>query len=123
MELTKNELQIMTVLWRAGKPLTGTQIRQQSVDKTWKDGSLHIILNKLLGKGALAEHGFIKDGKSIARTFVPTFTREEYYDTYMAGYAKEDVSVLFSALLKREDIDSETTSKLKDIIRDWEAEE
>jgi len=120
MELTKNELQIMTVMWQAAKPLTGTEIRKRSVGKTWKDSSIHIILNKLLDKGAIEEYGFVKDGKSIARTFTPSISREDYYGECIAGYADEDVPILLSALLRRTDLDSEAISKLKDIIRDWE---
>ncbi|MCL2392447.1 MAG: BlaI/MecI/CopY family transcriptional regulator [Oscillospiraceae bacterium] len=123
MELTKNELQIMTVLWHVGKPLTGAEIRQQSAEKTWKDGSIHIILNKLLEKGALAEHGFIKDGKTIARTFVPAISRKDYYETHFAGYAPEDIPDVFSALLHTAEDDAELAGKLKDIIRAWEHKE
>ena len=57
MDLTQNELQFMKVLWSADEPLTSTGILKRSVDKGWKDASLHTILNKLLEKGAIAEYG------------------------------------------------------------------
>ena len=118
MDLTKNELQIMTVLWCADAPLTSAEILKLSVDKTWKDASLHTILKKLLDKGAIAEHGFVKDGKIISRTFIPAITREGYYTAFFAGHMVNDVPMLFSALVNRADIDDETINKLAAIIQD-----
>ena len=62
MELTKSELEIMNVIWGAGRPLTRGEILDLSVDKNWKDNSIHILLNRLLAKGALAESGFARSG-------------------------------------------------------------
>jgi len=122
MELTKNELQVMAVLWHAGKAMTSSEIRRQSVVKTWKDASIHIILNKLLEKGAVCEYGFVKDGKAIARTFVPSLSQSGYYEAHFAGYAPEDIPVAFSAFLKSYGGDAEMVGKLKAIISEWENE-
>lgn len=51
MELTKSELEIMNVIWDAKRPLTRGEILDLSVDKKWKDNSIHILLNRLLEKG------------------------------------------------------------------------
>jgi predicted transcriptional regulator len=118
MDLTRNELQFMTVFWCVNTPLTSTEILKRSVDKNWRDASLHTILNKLLEKGALAEHGFIKDGKSIARTFIPVLTCEEYYETLFAGHTTAEIPMILSALMRREDLNTETIDKLEKIIRD-----
>ena len=122
MDLTKNELQFMNVLWNANIPMTGTEILKQSVDKTWKDASLHTILNKLLEKGAVIEHGFVKDGKAISRTFVPALSCKEYYETVFAGHAAKDIPVILSALMSRADIDDETISILERMIQERKAE-
>ena len=121
MDLTKNELQFMTVLWCADAALTAAEILKRSVDKEWKDASLHTILNNLLEKGAVAEHGFVKDGKIIARTFVPAVSREVYYKNFFAGHMTEDIPMLLSALMDRTDIDAETINKLAAIIQDRQA--
>ena len=55
VELTRSELEIMNVIWAAGRPLTRGEILELSVDKTWKENSVHILLNRLLAKGAIAE--------------------------------------------------------------------
>ena len=120
MELTKNELQFMAVLWQAGKPMTGAEVLENSVEKSWKDKSLHIMLNRLLQKKAIAEHGFIKDGKKISRTFVPTITREDYYKSVFAGHDSKDLVMLFSAIMRdRLDLDGDTAKKLDGITREW----
>jgi len=118
MELTLNELQFMTVLWCAGAPLASAEILKRSVDKAWKDASLHTILNKLLEKGAIAEHGFVKDGKAISRTFVPVLSCEEYYSSFFTGHMTKDIPMILSALMNRSDLDAATMDKLEKIIHD-----
>jgi len=122
MDLTKNELQFMTVLWDADTPLTASEVLRRSVDKTWADASLHTILNKLLEKGAIREYGFEKDGKAISRTFVPVLSCGEYYGNLFSGHMKKDIPVIFSALMNREDIDKNTLNTLKQMIIERKAE-
>lgn len=55
MEFTKKEQELMDVLWKAGRPLSSKEIVENSIDKTWKDSSIHILLNSLLDKGAIKE--------------------------------------------------------------------
>ena len=64
MELTKSELEVMNVLWKAARPLSRNDIITMSVDKSWKSSSIHILLNGLLKKGAIKEAGFVKSGKT-----------------------------------------------------------
>jgi len=122
MDLTKNEVQFMTVLWDADEPLTGAEILKRSVGKTWKDASLHTILNKLLEKGAIKEHGFLKDGKAISRTFVPALSRKEYYDKLFAGHAAKEIPDIFSSLMNRKDIDDEVLNILERMIKERKTE-
>ena len=53
MELTKSEMEIMDVLWDADKPMSRADLLEQSDEKSWKDSSVHILLNGLLQKGAI----------------------------------------------------------------------
>ena len=116
MDLTKHELQFMTVFWDSDTPLTASEILKRSTDKTWKDASLHTILNKLLKKGAIKEHGFLKDGKAISRTFVPALSCKEYYDKVFAGHAAKDIPDIFSSLMNSIDVDDEVLSILERMI-------
>ena len=118
MELTKSEMQIMDVLWAAVAPLSRSDLLERSEQKSWKDSSVHILLNGLLQKGVIREAGFVKRSKTYGRTFEPTLTREEYFATTIYSHAnKPDIVDLFAALLKREDITTDQLSKMEDLLR------
>lgn len=119
MELTKSEMEIMDVLWDSPKPLSRSDLLDRSEEKTWKDSSVHILLNGLLQKQAIREAGMVKRSKTYGRTFEPTLTREEYFATTIFSHRhKPDTVGLFAALLKREDI---TAGDLESIARLVEA--
>lgn len=48
--LTKKELEMMNVLWGSETALTASEILKASTDRTWKDKSLHLMINSLLQK-------------------------------------------------------------------------
>ena len=105
MELTRSEMEIMDVLWEAGKPLSRADLLEHTEEKTWKDSSVHILLNSLLQKGAIQEAGLVKRGKTFGRVFAPTVTREEYFaNTIFSHRHKPEPVGLFRALLKREEV-------------------
>ena len=105
MDLTKSELEIMNVLWDAGRPLTRGEILEQSVDKKWKDNSIHILLNRLLAKGAIAEGGFTRSGKSYGRLYEPQISGEDYYAGSVFAVSRDRLGMLFDALLKSGSVD------------------
>ena len=51
--LTKSEHEIMNLLWHVDRPLTASEIIEQSTDKTWKDSYIHLLINSLLDKGMI----------------------------------------------------------------------
>ena len=105
MELTKSEMEIMDVLWGSDKALSRADLLARSEEKTWKDSSVHILLNGLLHKGAIREAGLVKRSKTYGRTFIPTLTREEYFAaTIFSHRRKPEIVGLFAALLQRQDI-------------------
>ena len=53
MELTKSEMEIMDVLWGSSRPLSRSDLLEKSEEKSWKDSSVHILLNGLLQKHGL----------------------------------------------------------------------
>ena len=117
MDLTRSELEIMDVLWDSRSPLSRSDLLERSEEKTWKDSSVHILLNGLLQKGIICEAGFVKRTKTYGRTFVPCITREEYYaQSVFAHSHKPDVSGLFEAILKREEVTPVEIEKLRRMI-------
>lgn len=117
MELTKSEMEIMDVLWGSEKPLSRADLLSRSEEKTWKDSSVHILLNGLLQKGAIQEAGLVKRSKTYGRVFAPTLTREEYFATTIFSHRhKPDIVGLIRALLSREDISPEELSRITDLV-------
>lgn len=117
MVLTKSELEIMDVLWGSDRALSRTDLLEQSADKSWKDSSVHILLNGLLHKGAIREAGYIKRIKTYGRTFLPTMTREEYFASMIFSFRHQPRIVeLIEALLKREDITSDELEAIAALV-------
>lgn len=122
MELTRSEMEIMDVLWESGVPLSRADLLAKSEEKTWKDSSVHILLNGLLNKGAIREAGLVKRSKTFGRTFAPTLTREEYFATTIFCHrCKPDIVGLFAALLQREDINPDQLNAITALIEDKKA--
>ncbi len=117
MELTRSEMEIMDVLWNAGVPLSRSDLLTHSKEKSWKDSSVHILLNGLLQKGAIREAGFVKRSKTYGRTFLPTLSREEYFATTIFCHRYHPrITGLFEALLRREDITAEDLSQIEIMV-------
>ena len=117
MELTRCELEIMDVLWASQEPLSRADILARSTEKTWKDSSVHILLNGLLQKKAIREAGVVKCSKTFGRTFAPTLTREQYFAiTIFSHRHKPQLLGLFAALLDREDVTTEVLADLEQLI-------
>ena len=117
MELTRSEMEIMDVLWAADKPLSRSDLLERSEEKTWKDSSVHILLNGLLQKKAIREAGMVKRSKTYGRTFVPTLSREQYFATTIFSHRhKPEIVGLFAALLQREDITEEQMHAIAGLI-------
>ena len=116
MELTKSEMQIMDVFWDAGEPLSRSDLLERSEDKSWKDSSVHILLNGLLQKDMIREVGFVKRSKTYGRTFLPNMSREEYFAAVIFSYRNRPQIVgLVSALLSRTDISDEEKASIKEL--------
>ena len=117
MELTKSEMQIMDVFWASEEPLSRSDLIERSEEKSWKDSSVHILLNGMLQKGVIREAGFVKRSKTYGRTFVPTLTREEYYATTIFSHRNKPMIVpLIAALLSREDITAEEMERIRNLV-------
>lgn len=116
MELTKSEMQIMDVFWETGEPLSRSDLLEQSEDKSWKDSSVHILLNGLLQKEMIREAGFVKRSKTYGRTFLPTMSREEYFAAVVFSYRRKPRLVeLIAALLSRPDITEDERTRIREI--------
>lgn len=117
MELTRSEMEIMDVLWEAGEALSRSDLLERSGEKSWKDSSVHILLNGLLQKKAIREAGMVKRSKTYGRTFLPTMSREEYFAaTIFSHRYQPEIVGLISALLQREDITAEDLDRIRVLL-------
>ena len=119
VELTKSEMEIMDVLWESGVPMSRADLLAHSEEKTWKDSSVHILLNGLLQKGAIQEAGLVKRIKTYGRVFAPTMTREEYFaNTIFSHRHKPEMVGLFAALMQREEMTAEAKLAIAALLSD-----
>lgn len=117
MELTKSEMEIMDVLWAEGCPMSRADLIEHGEEKTWKDSSVHILLNSLLQKEAIREAGFVRCSKTYGRTFVPTLTREQYFATTIFSHRHQPEMVgLFAALLSRPEATESVVQELRALL-------
>ena len=123
MELTKSELEIMDVLWNAGEPLSRADLLEHSEEKSWKDSSVHILINGLLSKNAIREAGFVKRSKTYGRVFAPNLTREEYFATTVFSHRyKPQMTGLIQALLRRPEADEACLNALLETVAELKAQ-
>lgn len=123
MELTKSELEIMDVLWNAGEPLSRADLLEHSEEKSWKDSSVHILINGLLAKDAIREAGFVKRSKTYGRLFAPNLTREEYFATTVYSHRyKPQITGLIQALLRRPEVDEDCLNAVLETVTEMKAQ-
>ena len=83
--LTRKELEMMTVLWQSETALTASEILKASTNRTWKDKSLHILINSLLQKNLIVVDGFKRMEKVYARSFIPAISQTDYIWTHLTS--------------------------------------
>ncbi len=117
MELTRSEMEIMDVFWEAQGPLSRSDLLVCSQDKSWKDSSVHILLNGMLQKGVISEAGLVKRSKTYSRTFLPTLSREQYFArTVFSRKIKPDVVGLIEQILISEDVTPDQMRQIKELV-------
>lgn len=113
--LTKKELEMMDVLWGSETALTASEILKASTDKTWKDKSLHILINSLLQKNLIVVDGFKRMEKVYARSFIPAISQTDYIWIHLtSGMDKKKRSDLIEEIIKN--LDQEELLVAKQII-------
>ncbi len=101
MFLTENELEVMTVLWSNDVDLSRNEIIDLSPQRSWKDNSIHTILNSLMKKQFVKVVGMRQSGKIYGRTYSANKTKEEYITHHISGLSPQSDKTLigiFSAL-------------------------
>ena len=89
MTFSKHEAEVMGMLWKQTEGLTNTEMIETSPNRSWKDSTIHLLINGLLKKGAIEEIGKKPSGRRFSRIFAPSITQE--------NYQKGQIKIAFSA--------------------------
>lgn len=119
MNFTENELQVMQILWNAETDLSRKDIIERSPNRSWKDNSIHVLLNSLMKKGAVKVVGMKPAGKVYARTFAAALSQEQYLSAQMdvtSPKQKEAFVGLFAAFVDQADLSDGTLDELQKIL-------
>ena len=119
MHLTKSEQQIMEIFWQADHPMAQTEVIHTCEDRKWKERSIFSMLNSLMAKGVLREVGFVRSGKTYARTFEPAISHAEYLALVGAEQLPaKQFPELLASLLQRVEITPAIQKALRAAVRE-----
>lgn len=125
MLLRRSETEIMEALWGSEEPMSSAALIEAIPQRRWKERSIFAILDGLLKKELIYEAGFVRRGKTIARTFAPTMTYAEFiaHQVVEAGESyKPTLPTLLSAFLNTEDVTEEALQELESLIAQRKAD-
>lgn len=123
MYLRQNEMEIMEALWGHDEPMSSAALIDATPQRKWKGRSIFAILDGLLKRDLIYEAGFVRRGKTIARTFAPTMTYPEFLTKQMAESPyRPTLPTLVSAFLNVEDVTEDTLAELETLIAQRKAE-
>jgi len=123
--LTKNEIEIMEVLWSENRPLSGTEIIELSPTRSWNESSIFILTRSLLKKNAIEIDGFVRSQTNYGRAFVPTLSADEYAIMQINVSRKErnlSVTNLIFGIIDTEEIDSAVIDELERLLKEKKRE-
>lgn len=79
IRLTKSVREIMDILWKQKEVLTSSEIIKASLNNSWSNTSIHLLLRSLLDNGVIKVDGFKRTTKNYARTFKPSISQYDYF--------------------------------------------
>lgn len=119
MHLTKSEQQIMEIFWQADHAMAQTEVVSTCVDRKWKERSIFSMLNSLMEKGLLREVGFVRSGKTYARTFEPAISHAEYLAIVVSEQLPADqYPELLANLLRKTETTPQIQKELRAVLRE-----
>ena len=107
IRLTNSELDMMQLLWEAGRPLNRAEIMDIALsdpeNPLFAKNSFHVIINNLMSYQFIAAFMNNGSGRKNARRFAPMITRNEYFAMQIATtehYETTDIPEIVAALFK-----------------------
>ena len=127
-DLSDKEEQILETMWKEGRPLTRSEIINLTENRRWKESSIHVFLNRLLGKGSIIVADIVKTSTNFGRTYEPTFSDKEYDMIRLKQNFKtvdpelSTIADFFSFIVKSKKVTKEELEDLENIINDYKNE-
>ncbi|NLV86801.1 MAG: BlaI/MecI/CopY family transcriptional regulator [Clostridiales bacterium] len=121
--LSKSEYEVLALLWRENRGLTAVEINELAEDKSWKNTSIHLILNSMLDKGVAIVDGMVRSGRVYSRLFRAALTPEEYammqvkQSTAFAHDQSAAITSLVTALIDSSEINKEAIERIEELIK------
>ena len=100
MRLTDKELEIMKLLWVSDEPMTATEIIKASENRTWREGSIYVLMNTLVKKKAVILKCYKPTSSNAARAYEPIVSAEEYLVANIGNLIDTGVHVDITKLIK-----------------------
>lgn len=122
--LSKSEYEILSLLWLQEQGLTASEINSSCENKSWKDSSIHLIINSMLEKDVITVDGLRRSGRVYSRVFKAAITPEGYSlvqiqkNTQFAKDKSSSITKLFSSLISSDEINYETISKIEELLKE-----
>lgn len=115
LKMSNKEKEILETLLKAQRPLTKREIVEQSPDRSWKETSLHGLLNSLMEKNIVTVDDVVQIGSHFGRTYKSVYSKEEYTEVLM-NTLELDRGSLFSYFVKEKKLSPQEIQELKDAV-------
>lgn len=119
--LTKSEMEVMNILWEAGRPMTSADIRE-SKSKWARSSTVFMLINGLLEKNAIEVVGQVRSAKVMTRLFSPVISKEDYQYHFFETFCDGSMDVLLTGLAKTTGEENHLVDQLKGWLEKHEGE-
>ena len=122
--ISNNEYNVLLTIWKAGQALSAQEIVENMEDKTFKDRTIHSILNAMLEKGLIYVDGQRLSSRIYCRLFNTNLSFEQFQSQQIMDspvYRKDKAQVLpgiLSALVEDADIGTDTLDQLEALLEE-----
>lgn len=122
-KLSKSEYEILSLLWTQEEGLTASEINSLCKKKSWKDSSIHLIINSMLEKETIKVDGLRRSGRVYSRVFKAAIMPENYslmqiqQNVRFVKDKPSSMTKLFSSLIDSEEISAESISEIEKLLK------
>lgn len=117
-QLTRAEMEVMSILWDCGKDMTTHEIIEQYPEPKPAYSTIATFLKILLNKGFIGSKKLEGGGKTLV--FSPLMTRDEYTNRVMkevkSSFFGNSLKSMLSFFVKQEEVSEEDLKEIMEMI-------